>query len=458
MKIENSIVFPNVHDFIYQGMIRNYAYLAEWRKIGAGYSEVSILWPGKNKLILAPKPIDNAVIAYSKMRFGYEINYVSPQRFTSETAEDFLRDTEAMEAIERFAKKYGNIHFVSWGATPGAYQLLKKINTFNPACIADMPDELNACTVSKYDSKIGFKNLCNKLKLRVPVGYLCDSMKEAIDVMRTLHYNQKSFLLKADRGAAGFGNIKIGSALLSQPFNDVEEYITKNIKDLPYFESGPMLVEEFVEVPSYIRHGDSDIRSGFVSAEILANGSTQIIAGGVDIHGESGYYEGARLGKGIFQEQFLRKLEDIMYRLGNEIAHNGYRGHWGINYMLNKDGEITLIEMNPRRCGESHIHHIAREIAGDSWMQSVYILNRLPISIKINNTLKGAVYEDIINIIIGLNNNNKGTEIIPVQLSWVKNKSFPGLGYIIIGNDEKSVNNHEASLLNGLKKIGISTW
>ena len=65
-------------------------------------------------------------------------------------------------------------------------------------------------------------------------------------------------------------------------------------------------MEEFVETSKNSNHFDSDISSGFASAQILENDLAKIIASGIDIHRENGYYEGARLGKGVFPEEFWR--------------------------------------------------------------------------------------------------------------------------------------------------------
>ena len=128
----NNIVFPNVHEFMCMGMDSGYASLSEWRNIAAGYSEISILWQGRNKLILAPKPIDGGLISYHKAQFGYEINCVTPEAFTSETANNFISDARALKAIEDFAKARSPVGFISWGGTPGAYALLNKIKKANP--------------------------------------------------------------------------------------------------------------------------------------------------------------------------------------------------------------------------------------------------------------------------------------------------------------------------------------
>ena len=452
--MSNCIVFPNVHEYMYRGMSKDFAdsLLEEWRNIAAGYAEVSILWPGKNKLILAPKPIDKALIEYHQIQFGYKLNVVTPQKFTSQTANDFLEDEHSIKTIEKFAKGCNPLHFVTWGGTQGAYALLEKIENYTP-CVAELPKQSNFWTITEYDSKIGFKKLCKNLQLNVPKGYVCDSLNEALNVIKKFYSIQKGCVLKANWGAGGFGNIFISPALFSGSFNKVEEYIRQNIVELPYFQSGQMLVEEFVETSKNSNHVDSDISSGFASAQILEDGSTKIIAAGIDIHGINGYYEGARLGKGVFPKKFWNQIKAIMNLLGDEISRKGYKGHWGINYMLQKNGEIVLIEMNTRRCGESHVHNIANCIAGESWMDTKYVLNRFPLDVKITNTQ--ITSETVLNVFDDLNSKEKETLIVPVQLSWLKKVRFPGIGFMILGNSEKQVNCADMKLLNRLKEIGI---
>jgi hypothetical protein len=444
---ENCIIFPNVHEFMFEGMDSDYEYLSEWRNIGAGYSEVSSMWSGKNKLILAPKPVDNNFIEHIKNVFGYEIMTITPKTFSSKTASDFLNDVDILNEIKCFAKKYESLKFMAWGATQGAYALLNKIRSFNPSCFSDMPVESHAWTVSQYDSKIGFKRLCEMLHLDIPIWYSCANLNEAFESINAFHKNGKPCVLKANYGVGGFGNIFINNELLLQPFSTVCQHILQQSGGLPYFKNGSMLVEEFIEAPN------GGICSGFASAEILADKSVEIIVGGADIHGTTGYYEGATLGRGVLTEELWQKLKNIMLQIGNEIANNGYVGHWGINFMVRKTGEITLIEMNPRRCGESHIHNMVKQFFGDKWMSEKFILTRLPRNVKLLQNQ--GYFQDVLNIFAKLGERSNDIFLMPTQLSWLNNATYPGIGYVVVGESKACVANFELLLLDELSKRGV---
>ncbi len=182
--IENSIVFPNVHEFMYAGMERHFApeLLREWRDIASGYAEVSILWPGQNKLILSPRPIDQSLIDYHEEHFGYHIHTVVPEAFTSQTTQDFLDSSGFEKAVQGFADTHDLIHFIAWGGTGGAYRIWEHINEIK-RCETEFPSKSDFWTITEFDSKLGFRRLCDKLAIIVPHGYACADLTEALSVI-----------------------------------------------------------------------------------------------------------------------------------------------------------------------------------------------------------------------------------------------------------------------------------
>jgi hypothetical protein len=383
-----SIIFPNVHEYMRRGMEDGFDenLLREWRDIAAGLAEVSIFWEGNEKLILSPKPIDDIFIDYNKMLLGYgEILVVVPKSYSSNTSLDFLNDIEALSAINSFVRNKDIVHFLPWGATEDVYILLNRILEKNPQVISqELPLIDDYWTSLYYDSKIGFRELCKdlqktNLQINIPKGYSCGTLKEALAIIRGLHKKGRACVLKANSGSGGFGNVFISKQWLNAPFQKVTEYINESIEELPYFKTGTILVEEFVEVPSPIAGKDSNIHSCFMSGCITEDGNMKVTAGGIDIRDKYNYYSGARLGKTVFPKELWSKLESIMHIMGHAIASNGYRGQWGVNIMVTKDGLPVMIELNPRRCGESHIHGLEKRLYGEDWMETSFVLSRLPL-------------------------------------------------------------------------------
>lgn len=451
MSILNSVIFPNVHEYMCVGMNKNFepSLLEEWRKIAAGYAETSILWQGKNKMILSPLPIEKEFVQYFENHFDFNIDIVSPSSFTSNTSMDFLNDHNAMETIKKFVHEHNSPYFLTWGGTKGAYLLLNELN-HQKKCHDELPKGDAFWTVHEFDSKIGFKKICEKLKIQTPKSLICEKFSSLRDCVRI--FSESGCIIKANHGAGGFGNIFVPKTLMIESDKKLDEFLENSILELPYFRDDNILVEEVVEKSNKYASG-ANISSGFASAQILENGQVKIIAGGIDMHNRFGYYEGAYMGKDVFPKKLWDELVNILYKIGDEISKQGYIGHWGINYMLDKKGQIQLIEMNTRRCGESHVHNMANIIAGEQWMNTKFVLNRFPLDVEVYR--ESITSSEILGIFEKLNKEKRDTVLIPVQLSWLQKKRFKGIGYMIIGDSHEKVKMVDNLFLQHLDDIGV---
>lgn len=448
----NSIIYPNVHEYMKRGMGPFPGkLLAEWRRIAAGYGEVSLLWPGKNKLVMSPQVIDKDLIEYQRdaWKMG-EISIVTPTAFTSETSKDFLQDTKAISKIQNFVNRHATTEFIPWGATSGVYDILKAINS--PKLVShEIPKEQNYWSSLYYDSKIGFKELCHQIGLKVPQGYVCDNLNMAFSIIKKFSSCGKECVLKANMGAGGFGNVHISKEIFSKSSTEIEAYVYKSIEEMPYFKEGAILVEEWIEPPIIHAKQFVSLYSGFASAEILPDGNIKIIGGGIDAHDHNGYYNGAKLGKEVFPDSLWNYLKNILEKLGAAISENGYRGHWGINYMLRANGEPVLIELNARRCGESHIHNIGRILAGENWMDTLHVISRFPMEVSVDRDITVC---ELLDLFDKRNKKYKNALIVPVQLSWLKKERYKGIGYMILG-DTDEVEKQDCEMRRDLAMLGI---
>jgi hypothetical protein len=456
-----SIVFPNVHEYMRRGMEDGFdaKLLQEWRDIASGYAEVALFWEGNEKLVLSPKPLDSNYISYIRNLLGYgQILTAVPKYYSSETSSDFVNDPDILALINSYVKNKDMVHFLPWGATEGIYTFLRRISENNPQIVSqELPAEDDYWTSLYYDSKMGFKELCRDLQkidpnIQIPKGYCCGTMKEALAILRGLHKKGKPCVLKANSGAGGFGNVFISKQLLNEPFLKVVEHINESIEEMPYFRTGTIIVEEFVDVPLPAAGEDSNVHSCFMSGCITPDGNMKVTAGGIDIRDRYNYYSGARLGRGEFPEEIYNKLEAIMHTLGQAIANNGYRGQWGVNFMITKDGSPLMIELNPRRCGESHVHGLGKRLYGNDWMKNSHVLNRLPLEVEIKNTFS---VDSLLNLFEQVNKRYTDAYVIPTQIGWLKKERFPGMGYVIFGEDKSRIEAADKQLLTGLMDLGI---
>lgn len=447
---KNSIVYPNVHEYMRRGMDESFPQelLIEWKSIAAGYSEIASLWEGEKKVILSPQKVNSEFLSYHETYSGFnKLESIVPNKFTSETSFDFLQDNYVMKKIVCFAENSQDCYFIPWGATKGAYSIVEKIKDLAYVKSIELPKECNYWTSSYYDTKLGFKELCWCLNLPTPSAYLCDDILEAKDIIKILYRQKKSCVLKANKGAGGFGNLFISNDDFKLSFEELENRIDNQIKEMPYFNTGAMLIEELVE-----KRKSYKFSSGFANGFIYPDGTNCFVAAGSDYHDDNHYYSGAWLGKNIISKDILSQLKETVDTIGNKLSKNGYRGHWGFNFLIDKNGKMVLLELNPRRCGESHIHSLANKFYGDNWMETITVLNHLPLDVIVERYIEpGEVLRqfEIANLL------EKGAIAIPVQISWLEKKRFKGIGYIVMGEDISCVKtmDHKVKML--LSKIGI---
>ena len=423
-KEKHDIIFPNVHEYMRRGMDNDFSIslLSEWRDIAAGYGEVAMFWGGENKTILAPRGIDKVFVDYIKDLLGYNtIDVLTTKNYTSETSKDFYKDNNIIGKIRDISENYVALNFIPWGATEGAYLLINRLKeSVDNLEINEIPNYEHYWTSLYFDSKIGFREVCLELskeskEIRIPDGVVCDGIKEVMIFLQRYYTKRIPCVIKANMGAGGFGNIFMYQEMMNWSFDDIKKHIYSAIGELPYFHKGIVIIEELIEVGS---NEEGQSSQYFMSGYISGDGKNQMVGGGQDIRDRNNYYSGVYMGKGVINDPTFKKLSNIMNIVGERLSKEGYIGHWGVNFMLDKKGTIYMIELNPRRCGESHIHGIANKLYGLNWMKEVCVLSRFPLNVQVKKDLK---IENVIKVFKKVNNDFEvmNIKVIPTQISWL---------------------------------------
>jgi len=457
-----SVVIPNVHEYAQKGMDPQYPalLLARWRNVAAGFSEVALFWEGDDKLVVSPKPIDAAFVEYITDLLGYRsIGVVTPQRCTTELSLDILRDESVLSAIGSYVDAKGMTYLRPWGATKQMYLLVDEIsNRGLRLSFEELPRRNDYWSCTYIDSKIGFREMCVGLQdktpsIRIPRGFTCDSFANSLEVLRWFHTKRVPCVLKAPSGVGGYGNVFLREELLQQPFEQVEKYVCEATKALPYFKSGAAIVEEmiFSEAPQGIS-SPACTRSVFMSGLVQANGDLKIVGGGADIRDNHCRYAGAEIGKENLIDAVADAAKAVMYQIGDAIAGYGYRGHWGVNFIVSTATPVA-IELNARRCGESHAYAIAERLYGTTWMSDCYAITRLPIRVQTEPSVSTG---SVLRAFEKTNRRCKkrGILVVPTQVSWLRQAS-PGLGYVVLGTSQEAVRAVERDLHFELAEEGI---
>lgn len=118
-------------------------------------------------------------------------------------------------------------------------------------------------------------------------------------------------------------------------------------------------------------------------------------------------------GSRVFDPAFLKKLDDIVQRIGTALQKTDFWGWFGIDFLINKKGEIVIIEINPRFTASISIFSQAQNyFLGASFWQayidrtkklpnmskpfpitSLILRNTSTESFKVKNSLSSGIYE-----------------------------------------------------------------
>jgi len=388
---------------------------------------------------------------------------VTPQRYSTELSTDILGDESVLVKISEYVNAQRVGYLQPWGATPQIYSLVDEFKTRNIRIISEELPDRNAYWSCNYiDSKIGFRELCVKLQrlcpnIQIPRSFICDSFASAMEILKWFHMNKIPCVLKSSSGIGGYGNVFLWSEMLMQPFQEVEMYVLETIKALPYFKSGAAIIEELIPTSETFRTSTHQgcSNSIFMSGLILPNGKMKIVGGGTDMRDSQCLYIGAEIGKYNPLDDFIFFIKPAMYQIGETIAEYGYRGHWGVNFMISREGIPIAIELNARRCGESHAYALAERIYGEDWMSSCSAITRFPFQVQIECDVTTS---SILRAFEKTNTSwkRKGVWTIPTQVSWLQQPN-PGIGYVVLGTDKDIVKSVEQELQENLAEEGIKS-
>jgi hypothetical protein len=90
-------------------------------------------------------------------------------------------------------------------------------------------------------------------------------------------------------------------------------------------------------------------RSGTLVGPLLTE-----VVGQPELTPYKGGWCGNEIFPGAFSETIRKKARDMAARFGNQLAKEGYRGYFDLDFLIDvKDSEVYLGELNPRICGAS---------------------------------------------------------------------------------------------------------
>jgi predicted ATP-grasp superfamily ATP-dependent carboligase len=203
----------------------------------------------------------------------------------------------------------------------------------------------NVKMATRYGTKSGFRKLAKKLSLPIPDGYeFIKNTDQAMQAISNLHKKGKKAVgIKINCGADGFSTTLINLDKFLQYTTSRQKAIVRKAFTKLSSDGDVVSVEEWIpEV----------ISSPAVIVNILPNKKTEIVLLYDQIlKGKLKGYVGAIYPSSTLKASQKQDIKEMATSFAKYLALEGYRGIFGLDFILTKSGQIYLIEANIRKVG-----------------------------------------------------------------------------------------------------------
>jgi hypothetical protein len=378
----------------------------------------AVFWQGGSKLVISSAPIHNLDLLTS--RWGYvDVIALAPDSPSTQLSLDILDQKNLLDAISDHAGDQGAITLISYAASAELFQLVEYLETELNIRVStpEMPAREMLWLKHYIDSKIGFRMMVQKWigDSCLPEGYVATTLGEILEISRYFARAGKGVAIKANIGGSGVGNLFLtASEILDQNFENVFS------DNLAIARGGVYVVEEFIPAEG----GISPSLEFFVPE--VGNGPP-VLTYVCNQHFESsGRFAGVIIAPEYYQAPWYDEFKQVGKRIASELQKIGYVGHFDIDAIVDKDGNINLVEINSRRTGGTFVHEFLIKQFGQDYSSQSAFLSQNKISTKFNTV--NELEEQIGDLLFPINGRNSG--VIILLTSTLAKGNF---GYLIVG-------------------------
>lgn len=392
-----------------------------------------------DSVYISPKPISQEFQNYAKKLFHFKtLKVITPKNITHLVCDDLLRDSKAFGEFVSTCLEYEKVTVVSYATTPQFYSLLDALKREGVSYSAPETPEINASwTVNFFGSKSGIRQLAQRSLIAepdfvMPNGLICVGRYDAARIAADKYIKEKGVVLKTNKGSGGNGVLIFRENDLPFDFEACEKKILSHMNSDRYWDFFPIIIESLISI-----NNDQNL-SPNVEFKIHKNGRIEFLYICSCKVTSSGIFYGIDISDDIMPDRLSAQVIDMGYYIAEQYAAAGYRGHFDVDMMMAKNGEVFVCESNCRNTGGTDTYRIAKKLIGKDFMDDAYVLSRSRYELGNHVNWSLDLVLDKIDPIIYQSRKKEGVIINS------ENSLFDGsLIYTIIGKSKKSAYNLE---------------
>lgn len=351
----STLSIPNLADSYAQRVTHNLGGRprSQWLAGCGRSSTLGLLWGPSDRAVLCPSQWDPSIAEDLGEALGLRLS-------AHRIPEDLTLPGAELEVIAERLRAFDSgsgFRVLAWSATSRLHALVAALVERGVLISAAERSALPRWTDEYLDSKVGLRQFAQRPGLskvfRLPAGVVCTHLEQAFESATSLlRAGHARVVLKADRGAGGLGQFVADAGLLG--WNSKKRSALARV--VPLLATSPIVVEAWIEhgaanpTPSVMFEiGEQGVEYVGTAATFMAHGTT---------------HAGAVVGDGALPEQLERFLGESGRALAEHAQALGHRGPLSLDTVVDREGQVYLLEINPRRTMVSHCHFVRHVVFG----------------------------------------------------------------------------------------------
>ena len=360
------VIVCNISETFYQFL--NRAKNAELLIRGEQYrGDRAIIWAGDPKLVFTSLPIPHAEHLYSQAGFAHT-EYLAPDQPTSWLSLDILRERNLLQRLIDYAGEKRVVQLIPYASTREFLGLVETLEQeYGLSVILPETPTRERLWIRDYiDSKIGWRILASRwlpnAEELLPEGFACQTLDAAADAAHWFALNGRSCLIKSDIGENGFGNIRVRPGDFPS-----QAAIVEHILGSQFVNDQWLTVEEMIEAEHPL--------SPSLEVCVPPEGEPYITYVSDQLFQGFGDFCGVLVSRELLDSPWYAPLAESGMIIAHRLQQMGYVGQFDLDTVVNDEGRIYLLEINPRRTGGTHVHEFAAYVFGEDYLKTVALLS-----------------------------------------------------------------------------------
>lgn len=325
-------------------------------------------------IYVSPKPIATEFQTYTQNLFRYKTaTVITPEPKTHQICLDLTEDQPAWQQLVTLLKPYQQVTLLSYSASPQFYQLKAAlIKAGFKVRSPESPALDSAWTVNFFGSKSGIRQLAQQSVAAepdfvMPDGVICVGGFDASRIAAHKYIKNHGVVIKTNKGSGGNGVLIFRENDLPPDYAACVRKLETTLGRDQYWEKFPIVVEDLINVNTAISGGYPN-----VEFKIWKNGRIDMLFHGVLKVTEKGEYCGMEVAGDILPDRLKARMIDTGYFIAERYSAAGYRGHFDIDMMIAKNGQLYVSESNTRNTGWTDVYKIVRKLVGADFLTTAY--------------------------------------------------------------------------------------